>query len=588
MVVGLESRPQTRTLAVEDLIELVERGQIRVPSFQRGLRWGRRDVVRLFDSIVKGFPIGNMLLWQRPAPADPALEFGALIIDAPAAEQALFVVDGQQRLTSLASALSDSGRNDPRFGLAYDLIAEEFVAREDGASTVIPLPVIFDLARLLRWFADHPELSDKPGLIEKANLLARSIREFKVPVYVVTSPDAAVLREIFDRMNNYGMQLTRAEVFTALNATGESTDSDRESPFADIAAEVHAATRFGLIDDDTVFLSYLARRGSDISRDIRREFRSLDSNSGPETNVTEFPKEGRDEARRRAADALIEAIRFLQDDALVPHFALLPYRYLIVVLARFFAHHSDPTPATRRNLRRWFWRAAVRGPEYFKGSSTGATRSIANRIQPGNEFRSVENLLSQMAGPAAPLPRSSDFKTNYAASRLRLIALWELQPCRVTLRGTAEHYTNEELLGALGEESTAVDQAVMLVRNPRIPKTLRSGAGNRILLADPTNLHPDNLAGALRAVARSRTWGRPEGDEILQSHAITGETAVALEAGDFARFLELREVAVDEALEGFLARQAEWEFEDTPAISSLLDEDDELESRDDELDLGAL
>jgi len=40
---------------------MVYRGHVRVPSFQRGLRWEASDVQDLFDSIYRGYPIGSLL-----------------------------------------------------------------------------------------------------------------------------------------------------------------------------------------------------------------------------------------------------------------------------------------------------------------------------------------------------------------------------------------------------------------------------------------------------------------------------------------------------------------------------------------------
>ncbi|WP_407635669.1 DUF262 domain-containing protein [Lamprocystis purpurea] len=52
-----------------------------MPEFQRPLRWQWEDVRRLFDSIVKGYPIGNLLLWIRPAP-QATIHLGELHIPA--------------------------------------------------------------------------------------------------------------------------------------------------------------------------------------------------------------------------------------------------------------------------------------------------------------------------------------------------------------------------------------------------------------------------------------------------------------------------------------------------------------------------
>ena len=142
MAVHQFTRPNATTYPLEDLVGEVLAGGVRIPDFQRAFRWQWDDAKRLLDSIVRGYPIGSLLLWSRPASA-ARLSIGALTIDAPAKDEALWVVDGQQRLTSLASALNDPGTRDPRFAIGYDLARQAFVKpteerplfRQKGART---------------------------------------------------------------------------------------------------------------------------------------------------------------------------------------------------------------------------------------------------------------------------------------------------------------------------------------------------------------------------------------------------------------------------------------------------------------------
>lgn len=265
---GLETRPGATTLDLDDLVELAWSGQIRVPHFQRDFRWTRQDVRRLFDSIVKRYPVGSLLLWRRPAPAQ-RLTLGALRIDAPQVDQALWVVDGQQRVSSLANALHPDGAQDPRFNLGYDVRDDRIVNRPViDDPYVIPLPIVFDLTKVLDWFATHPEVADYRN---RAFELTKHLRQFSIPAYQVVQDDTLVLRDIFDRMNNYGKRLSRAEIFSALNA-GRESDAEHTLTIAQIADHVDDQFGFGRVDADTVLRAILARRGPDVHREIRLEF----------------------------------------------------------------------------------------------------------------------------------------------------------------------------------------------------------------------------------------------------------------------------------------------------------------------------
>ena len=135
-------------------------------------------------------------------------------IDAPKLDEAWWGVDGQQRLTSLANAVSAAGSRDERFRWSFDLRKNDFVApprEEDGH--IVPLPVLFNLEEPIRWFSkEHPEASNS---LDRAAAVTRALREFQIPAYLVDQKDEGILREIFDRLNGYGKRLSRAEIFAA-------------------------------------------------------------------------------------------------------------------------------------------------------------------------------------------------------------------------------------------------------------------------------------------------------------------------------------------------------------------------------------
>jgi hypothetical protein len=537
---------------------------VRIPEFQRPLRWQWEDVRRLFDSIVKGYPIGNLLLWQRPAPA-ARIVLGALSLDAPAFSDGWWVVDGQQRLISLANALGHEGARDERFALAYDLRTEEFSRPPQVEHAyVVPLPVLFDLQQLLRWFATHREASEK---LDAASRVTKAIREFSIPAYVVEQQDEAVLRDIFDRMNNYGKRLSRAEVFSALHP-GQVESIEPHSRFGNIVETIDRERGFGELDEDTVLRAVLARRGGDVTREIRLEF------TDHTRDDRDFGDESAEVAYREGERAIVRAVTFLQDDAGVPHFAFLPYRYLLVVLARFFAHFPNPDPRNLTLLRRWFWRAAMIGPGVFSGSWTHAMRTLATRITPHNEAGSVEQLLRAPIDRSFAQPALTRFRTNGAQSRVALCALWSLTPRSLT---TGKPYGRQDLIEAIPAGGTPASVVERIVRHE--PAGHRMWAANRILVLEDK---PTYGVAELLTVPRLGL-GNQAVREVLASHVLSEDLVAALSRGDAVSFLEGRQPLIEAAVRSFLSRMAEPEFEDTPPLGSLDldDHDHDDEERDD-------
>ncbi len=559
MSTAFDTRPSATTYELEDLVRDVWAGKIRVPHFQRDFRWGRRDVQRLFDSIVRGYPIGSLLFWIRPAPAQK-IRIGALTIDAPETDQAIYVVDGQQRITSLANALSEAGATDSRFALAYDLRSRTFVPRPQQEDPwVLPIPVISDLQKLLKWFNDHQEVA---SLLDQASGVTKTIRQYPIPVYNVRQSDAKVLQDVFDRMNNYGKRLSRAEVFSALFAEPE----EHKPPTLTIdliTDHIDEELGFGRIDDDTVLKAILARRGPDVMREIRTEFDDAES-----AGIAEFPGEGRDAAYAAGEDALSRAVQFLQEQAGVPHFSFLPYRYLLVVLTRLFGHYPSLSARNAQLVRRWFWRAAVAGNQAFKGSSTGATRILCSRIRPNDLRASIRGLLDAVDVEPSHLPNLERFRTNTAEGKIALCGWWSLGPRSPY---TAEPYDRGHLADALSGFSTSAEVVPNIVPQRYLPTTLQRMASNRMLVpsvaGEPVS-ELDELLTRQPDDIDDRTWG-----QTLRSHGISDEAVSHLRAGNVTQFLKVRQTALETNLRRFLAKMSERGFEDTPSLDELVVED---------------
>jgi hypothetical protein len=80
----------------------------------------------LLESLYRGYPVGTLLLWETAAPAGEG-RIGSLTLPAPQMENALWVVDGQQRIVSLARILLAADPDADGFALYFDLDTADFV-----------------------------------------------------------------------------------------------------------------------------------------------------------------------------------------------------------------------------------------------------------------------------------------------------------------------------------------------------------------------------------------------------------------------------------------------------------------------------
>jgi hypothetical protein len=360
-------------------------------------------------------------------------------------------------------------------------------------------------------------------------------------------------------MNNYGKRLTKAEVFNALNA-GEEQGAAERLTFARIAIRLDNETGFGVLDDGQVLQAVLIRRHPDIQREIRNEFPLHDA-------------EGSDAAYRAAEEALRRAIVFLQEVVGVPHMAMLPFSYLLVVLSRFFALHSDPDPRNRTLLRRWYWRAAVRGPGIFPGGTTGASRIIGQRITT-DETASVQGMLDALGERPTTLPVPNvrrRFRANEALSKLLLSSWWARGPLD-PIKGT--EYDKVDLALSLEQRVTASSVVFPVVSPDELHSNDRYSAANRVLLptldrdsAEVPDVFANNLGGLDDLI-----WTR-----VLDSHLMTPEMTALLRDGRGAEFLAQRQQLMHQAVTYFLNTNCEWGFEDTPPLADLVIGDDDAD-----------
>ena len=318
---------------IEDLLRLVQDGRIRLPRFQRPLRWTGTDVERLFDSIYQGYPIGTLLFWLRPAKAE-TVSLGPVEIEAPQQTEAHWVVDGQQRLTSLAASLLPRGAHPPdaRFEIVFDLATEQFSQASQGDSgRKIPVREAYDLQRVLPWLRDRPVSEEEQS---RAFKLADRLRNYDVPAYKLRAADQETLQDIFDRTNTFGKSMTKAEVFQALNTSATEPRADIGTLRTEIETQ-----RFGSLGGNTLLYSVLGARGPDVLREFRSEFKS---------------EADRIDALRLTRLAVERSIDFLRNYADVPHFELVPYQH------QQYRSPCEPEEQTLTSLRRWFWVSSAR------------------------------------------------------------------------------------------------------------------------------------------------------------------------------------------------------------------------------------
>ena len=90
------------TFNVSHLINKIETGELGLPELQRPFVWKDTKVRDLLDSMMKGYPVGYLMLWKCPdSDGNRVIGTGTHNYESPRE----VIIDGQQRLTSLYAVM---------------------------------------------------------------------------------------------------------------------------------------------------------------------------------------------------------------------------------------------------------------------------------------------------------------------------------------------------------------------------------------------------------------------------------------------------------------------------------------------------
>lgn len=529
-------RLEADTETVEDLVDRVRRGGVRVPSFQRGLKWEAGDVVSLFESVYLGYPVGSILL--RKGHADAArIHVGPLAVDAPETQEALWVVDGQQRLTALTVGLArpvpiPATPEDP-WAVYFDAEHQTFHAPPaDGEvpSTWVPVAQLLDASVLSEWVFNwkHAGSARLRAAVFQAGT---RIRQYRIPLYVVETDDEQILRDIFYRINNFGKSLKWEEVHDALFGR----QGERPSTLPELAGELQALG-MGRPQEDQLLPCLVAFEGLDVTRNIAEHYRK-----DPEVLAGTVQK---------ALPALRSVLSFLKLHAEIPHLRLLPRSLPLAVLTRFFALYPEPNARTLTLLARWTWRVLLSSG--FFDERTLLRHGVA-AITEDHEEESVQRLLALIPKERPSLYQLPQrFDARAADSRLALLGLASLGPLELAT-------------GVPVDVSELVEHSDAAAFRSIYPG--ESSPANRVLLPGAGSARRE-LTEFVRNERGDSLFLRDS--VILRSHGISHQAENALMAGNAESLLVIRGERIEEAVHQLGDRLAAWSGSDRSSISYLL------------------
>jgi hypothetical protein len=612
--------------SLKDLLNEIVEGKLQLPDFQRGWVWDDEHIRSLLISIARSFPIGAVMLLETGG--DVRFQVrpveGVSLPNGNKAER--LILDGQQRLTSLAQVLKlltpvttqDANKREIKRYYYFDIEkALSGPATLDDVIVGVPedkivrtnfgRDVLLDLSTRQKEYENfcfpcsQVMVSDEweDGLMAKFSdrfsrymefrrLILNEFRSYQVPIIELkkeTSKEAVCL--VFEKVNTGGVQLSVFELVTATYAAdgfnlrrdwyGEGQEKGRHAKLAPKALlKDTAATDF--LQGISLLHTYEVRQ-QDIA--AGKTGKAITPVSAKREHILQTPLA----AYKKWADKLVQG--FFEADQFLrllgfhdPRF--LPYRPQLVPLAAVLAQIGDRwlEPQIQSKLAQWFW-CGVFGELYGSAAETRVALDF-------------QELLKWFDDDSAPLPKTvidAGFQaTRLESMRSRTSAAYRGLYVLVQHNGAEDFFWKIKMVD-LDRNEKGIDIHHIFPRkwcedakisgrifNSIINKTAISYRANRKIGGKAPSLYLQQVQ-----TDKAVQLTDPAMDAILRTHFIEPTN---LRADNFEAFFSARRSALLNLVESAMGKQAV--HNGIGMGEQVADEaEDELEINGDEMEMGA-
>jgi len=345
-------RPENANKKYEALFLEIDSGQIKLPMFQREFVWDKEQSAKLIDSILKGYPIGTFIFWKTREALRSVKDIGNHSLpETPRGDYAQYILDGQQRITSLYAIrkglrISKDGKEinyrDIYVNLDYDPLNDEQIvtSQKDEGNIYVS---VHDLLtqKIVELFKQAGQ--SKADIIEeyKTKLTTYDFATITIKDYPID-----IACDVFSRINTGGKALTLFEIMVAMTYD-EAKGFDLALKYdelldgSDENDKSLTKAKFDTVPAATVLQAVAAIavdsvRAKDILKIRREKF------------ITNWEP---------MVSSMFTAVDFIRTKLYVPVSQLLPYASLLVPFTYFFHKNGNkkPTEIQANLLKQFFY-----------------------------------------------------------------------------------------------------------------------------------------------------------------------------------------------------------------------------------------
>ncbi|UPS91400.1 DUF262 domain-containing protein [Bizionia sp. M204] len=329
---------------LQKVFNQLENGNMKIPRFQRGYVWERSKIVKLLNSIQSQYPIGSFFIWEA---GKEYKNFCREIKDLnlpenPESNYFSFILDGQQRITSLYVALKGKTIGKTDFSsICYNVEKQMFhIPRLKNENHNIPAWKLFDTSEYGKVLTKYVlyDNDNNTKLHENWSNCQQVFSDYPISIIKTLKMELDEVVTIFERINQGGKRLS---LFDLVHASAWSPDFDLRDKIKIFNNETNVKA-FGGVENE-VFIQSLSLNAFG------------DCKNKNQLNLTAAIC---DEYWDKTAESIRLTLDFVKIFG-VRFISYLPYNAFLPILQYYFYKSKKKSIAAShfKFIENWFWTA---------------------------------------------------------------------------------------------------------------------------------------------------------------------------------------------------------------------------------------
>lgn len=426
MMKKISIRPEREYL--REIVWKMQTDQYAIPAFQRNFVWRPGQILDLFDSISKGYPIGSIILW-KPQPMDnyPIKDIFDYI-HPEGTEAQYYILDGRQRLTAFYCSVMDFENKPSKFKVYYNLEKElfEFAGKKYDYGKSVLLSDVYDtfaMLGVLQKLMEIPDVGKRNDYITKVKMLNTVLQSYEIGEMILENCTLDEASTVFSRINSKATDISKVEMLQALSYKNKQSVLVAE----EIKQLAGTFVDYGFDEiktDDILNCCYRYLGKFNFENNIKQLLDCKDLASIVEKLKVDLKK----------------TVEFLHDECGVLSYKHLPYSRQLMAVCAFFAIKKSRSESDLYELKKWFFYTTAQ--QSFQNSSLGNIRPIFMRF---DDFLKGEKKTA-IDYEEVELETDFDFTYSNSSALSNLIAMCQVLKAKELLNTEVQYYGDYKFL----------------------------------------------------------------------------------------------------------------------------------------------